>query len=84
MTQPPSFIDPCHADHVFGLKKDLYGLRQTSLAWFQRFNTSLLDLGFRPSKSDSSLIILHHGTTIYLLLYVDDIIITGDISAILH
>lgn len=79
MSQPPGFVDPRYPDHVCQLKKALYGLRQAPLAWFQRFNSYLLSLGFRQTQSDSSLFFLLKGASvIYLLLYVDDIIITGN------
>ena len=36
-------------------------------------------MGFQPSLADSSLFILHHGKlVVYLLVYVDDIVITGN------
>ena len=52
-------------------------------------NTKLIDLGFKASKSDTSLFIYHQGNvTIYMLIYVDDIIVTsssqGAITALLH
>ena len=44
--------------------------------------TFLLSLGFSNSKSDSSLFLLHgNGGPIYLLVYVDDIIIIGPSSS---
>uniref|UniRef100_A0A2N9GMU5 Reverse transcriptase Ty1/copia-type domain-containing protein n=1 Tax=Fagus sylvatica TaxID=28930 RepID=A0A2N9GMU5_FAGSY len=50
-------------------------------AWFERFTSHLLTLGFTASLADASLFVLHHGsTTVYLLLYVDDIIITDNNS----
>ncbi|XP_060169347.1 uncharacterized mitochondrial protein AtMg00810-like [Lycium barbarum] len=78
MSQPPGFIDPKHPKHVCLLKKALYGLKQAPRAWFDRFSLYLLHLGFKCSKADSSLFILQcKRGTILLLLYVDDIIITG-------
>ena len=78
MRQPIGFIDPQYPTHVCSLQKSLYGLRQAPRAWFEKFSTHLLTLGFIASQSDSSLFIFRHGTTVlYLLLYVDDIILTG-------
>uniref|UniRef100_A0A2N9J9G3 Uncharacterized protein n=1 Tax=Fagus sylvatica TaxID=28930 RepID=A0A2N9J9G3_FAGSY len=79
MTQPIGFIDSAKPSHVCQLHKSLYGLKQAPRAWFERFTSHLLTLGFSASVADASLFILHHGsTTVYLLLYVDDIIITGN------
>ena len=45
----------------------------------------LISLGFVEAKSDTSLFVYRRGTdTIYLLLYVDDIILTASSSAILQ
>jgi hypothetical protein len=45
--------------------------------WYNRFASYLLSLGFVEAKSDTSLFIFHQGSdTVYLLLYVDDIVHT--------
>jgi hypothetical protein len=67
------------------LQKSLYGLKQAPRAWFHRFTSFIATLGFLASKSDSSLFILHHGSSVaYLLLYVDDIILTANSTTLLH
>uniref|UniRef100_A0A2N9JB37 Reverse transcriptase Ty1/copia-type domain-containing protein n=1 Tax=Fagus sylvatica TaxID=28930 RepID=A0A2N9JB37_FAGSY len=79
MAQPIGFLDSAHPSHVCQLHKSLYGLKQAPRAWFERFTSHLLTLGFSASVADATLFVLHHGsTTVYLLLYVDDIIITGN------
>ena len=66
------------------LKKSLYGLKQAPRAWFQRFATYACSLDFIASKSDASLFVLHRdSTSAYLLLYVDDIILTASSSVAL-
>jgi hypothetical protein len=76
--QPTSFTDPAHPDLVCRLHKSLYGLKQAPRTWYSRFATFLTTLGFLEAKSDTSLFIFHHGSdTVYLLLYVDDIILTA-------
>ncbi len=50
-----------------------------SQAWFERFTGQLLQFGFIASTADSSLFIYRSKTTIaYLLLYVDDIVLTSN------
>uniref|UniRef100_A0A2N9I5H9 Integrase catalytic domain-containing protein n=1 Tax=Fagus sylvatica TaxID=28930 RepID=A0A2N9I5H9_FAGSY len=84
MEQPPGYIDPRFPHHVCHLKKALYGLKQAPRAWFQRFSSFLLTLGFSCSRADTSLFVFHQQSgIIYLLLYVDDIIITGNNSSLL-
>jgi len=53
-------------------------LNKPFCAWFQRFSSFLLHLGFLISKADSFLFV-HHSAAgmVYLLLYVDDIVLTG-------
>ena len=81
MQQPPGYVDSHFPSHVCKLHKSLYGLKQDPRAWFDRFTSQLLHLGFVASLADPSLFIYHYDhTTIYLLLYVDDIIITGNDS----
>ncbi|XP_059304047.1 uncharacterized mitochondrial protein AtMg00810-like [Lycium ferocissimum] len=84
MEQPPGFKDPIFPNHVCLLKKALYGLKQAPKAWFHKFSSYLLHLGFFCSKADSSLFVLHSSKGILLLLlYVDDIILTGNSSILL-
>jgi hypothetical protein len=49
-----------------------------------RFASFLLQLGFVEAKTDTSLFIYHSGAdTIYLLLYVNDIILTASSPSLL-
>lgn len=83
--QPSGFADPKFPHHVCRLNKSLYGLKQAPRTWFCRFTNFLKSLGFVGSKCDTSLFILHHGTSIaYLLLYVDDIILTANTTSLLQ
>ncbi|CAL8993966.1 unnamed protein product [Prunus brigantina] len=79
MKQPVGFLDSQYPTHVCKLNRSLYGLKQAPRAWFQCFSTHLEHLGFVASKADSSLFMYFHGSiTIYLLIYVDDILVTGN------
>jgi hypothetical protein len=75
--QPTGFADPAQPDLVCRLHMSLYGLKQAPPAWYSRFATYLTTMGFIEAKSDTSLFIFRCGSnTVYLLLYVDDIILT--------
>ena len=85
MEQLPSYVDPRHPLYVCKLKKKLYGLKQTPRAWFQRFSSFLLLLGFSCSHADTSLFVFNRqDNLIYLLLYVDDIILIGNKYALIN
>uniref|UniRef100_A0A2N9IVC3 Reverse transcriptase Ty1/copia-type domain-containing protein n=1 Tax=Fagus sylvatica TaxID=28930 RepID=A0A2N9IVC3_FAGSY len=78
MIQPLGFQHPQFLNHVCKLQKAIYGLKQKPRAWFSRLSSQLLDLDFHSSKSDTSLFICRNSLfPIYVLIYVDDIIITS-------
>jgi hypothetical protein len=77
MTLLPSYSHPQFPNHICKVQKALYGLKQAPGAWFSRLSTKLLALGFHGSLSDASLFIYKSTTfTMYILIYVDDILIT--------
>lgn len=79
--QPCGFIDPIYSEHVCRLKKVLYGFKQASRAWFLQLSNIVLDLGFVSSSVDSSLFTFHYGKVlVFVLIYVDDLLITGVLS----
>jgi hypothetical protein len=79
MEQPQGFIDPVFPDYVCKLHKSIYGLKQAPRAWFTRLSHALQNLGFCGSQVDHSLFVYHLASVhIYLLVYVDDIILTGN------
>jgi hypothetical protein len=83
--QPSGFEDSVHPDFICRLNKSLYGLKQAPRAWNNTFAAYVLSLGFVESKADTSLFVLHRGTeTAYLLLYVDDIVLTATSPALLR
>ena len=79
MVQPFGYVNPVFPNHVCRLWKSLYGLKQAPRAWFDRFSTKLLHMGFEASLADSSLFILKQGKVlVYPLVYVNDIVLTSN------
>jgi hypothetical protein len=63
----------------------LYDLKQAPRAWYSRFASYLASIGFIEAKSDTSLFIYRRGEdTVYLLLYVDDIVLTASTTDLLQ
>ncbi|KAL1224683.1 Retrovirus-related Pol polyprotein from transposon RE1 [Cardamine amara subsp. amara] len=81
MKQPAGFVDKSKPTHVCHLHKSLYGLKQSPRAWFDKFSNYLMEFGFVCSNRDPSLFIYtRNKDIILLLLYVDDMVITGNSS----
>jgi hypothetical protein len=82
MQQPPGFEDPHHPLHVCKLNRALYELKQAPRAWFDRLSSFLLSLRFFSSIANPSLFI-HHSSfgILILLLYADDMVVTGNSPA---
>ncbi|GKV36220.1 hypothetical protein SLEP1_g44372 [Rubroshorea leprosula] len=77
MSLPPGH--PRKGEHglVCKLNKSLYGLKQASRNWFAKFSHALLVIGFTQSFADYSLFSLSRGAScVYVLVYVDDMVIT--------
>ncbi|KAM7496324.1 hypothetical protein LguiA_020738 [Lonicera macranthoides] len=76
--QPPPGL-PHAPGKVCKLSRALYGLKQAPRAWFEKFSTAILQHGFSQSAHDPAMFTCSstHGIVI-LLLYVDDMVITGD------
>jgi histone deacetylase 1/2 len=82
MLQPPGYVDSHYPHHICKLEKSLYGLKQAPRAWFARLSSKLQALGFIASKADVSLFVYkNHSVTIYMLVYVDDIIVVSSSSS---
>ncbi|GJS67592.1 retrotransposon protein, putative, ty1-copia subclass [Tanacetum coccineum] len=74
MRQPPGYEQ---GNKVCLLKKSLYGLKQSPRQWYRRFDEYMLSNGFKRSSYDSCVYYRSYapGEYIYLLLYVDDMLI---------
>ena len=79
MEQPPGFVAQGESGLVCKLRRSLYGLKQSPRAWFSRFSLVVQEYCMIQSAVDH-LVFYHHSSTgkcIYLIVYVDDIVITG-------
>lgn len=82
MQQPKEFVDSQHPNYVCKLVKAFYVLKQTPQAWFPKLSASLHSWKFVDSKSDSSLFVYTQGgIIIYILIYIDNIIVTSNNSS---
>ncbi len=79
MEQPPGYVDETHPNLVYRLKKALYGLKQAPRAWLDKIGQYLVTSEFQTSNADFSLYVkkTNHGI-VGIVIYVDDLIITGD------
>ena len=69
-----------HSSGTWDLCRSLYGLKQFPRAWFGRFSSMVQEFGMTRSTVDHS-VFYHHtssGQCIYLIVYVDGIVITGN------
>jgi hypothetical protein len=79
MDGPPGFEEK-FGSKVCKLKKSLYGLKQSPRAWFEKFSRSVKKQGYTQGESDHTLFIKYNpsGKITILIVYVDDIVLTGD------
>ena len=76
--RPPPGLS-VESNKVCHFRRVLYGLKQAPRAWFAKFSSTISRLGYMASHYDSALFLRRTNKgTILLLLYVDDMIITGD------
>src|ERR1051325_7571896 len=84
MSQPPGF-ESANKSLVCKLNRALYGLKQAPRSWYEKLHKTLFQFGFVASKCDHSLFMYNHqGVTLYVLVYVDDILVTGSSAPLIH
>ncbi|KAL0314880.1 UNVERIFIED_CONTAM: Retrovirus-related Pol polyprotein from transposon RE1, partial [Sesamum angustifolium] len=82
MEQPPGFVSEEFPTHVCLLKNALYGLKQAPRAWYGKVAQYFIFCGFRVVDLDSSLFVKTKSKGhLLVLLYVDDMLITGENEA---
>eukprot|EP00253_Pinus_taeda_P032062 PITA_32062 len=83
--QPRGFEKHDRETHVCKLKKALYGLKQAPRAWYACIDSFLMKLGFTRSSADPNLYFkIIHGIPLILVLYIDDLFLTGGEPLILQ
>ena len=81
MKLPPGHSQFHESDMVCRLHKAIYGLKQSPRAWYAKLSSVLEEVGFCRSNADSSLFVRNGSSgKLIVLIYVDDLIITGDSS----
>jgi hypothetical protein len=77
--QPKGFETFDRESHVCRFKRALYGLKQAPRAWYTRIDSYFTGLGFTKSEADANLYqFVVEGKILIIVLYVDDLILTGD------
>ncbi|CAL5324316.1 unnamed protein product [Camellia sinensis] len=79
MNQPMGFQSQGHPEYVCKLQKALYRLKQAPRAWYGKIAEFLTQSEYSVTLADSSLFVKANGGKLAIVLvYVDDLIITGD------
>ncbi|CAM8914183.1 unnamed protein product [Rhodiola kirilowii] len=86
MTLPPGYFKHEKAQgKVCKLLKSVYGIKQAPRQWYARFSDALISFGFLQSPNDHSLFTYNkEGVFLALLVYVDDVILTGTSSDLIQ
>lgn len=84
MVQPPGYAHRHYPNHICHLRKSIYGLKQAPRAWNLELTNFLLTFGFRKYLADASLFVYNNkGIIVYFLVYVNDIVVTGNNNSFL-
>nr|GEZ19462.1 retrotransposon protein, putative, unclassified [Tanacetum cinerariifolium] len=75
VSQPDGFVDPDNPNHVYKLKKALYGLKRAPRAWYDMLSSFLISQDFSQGLVYPTLFICRNGNDLLMVqIYVDDII----------
>ena len=85
MLQPENFMFGDPKNMVCKLKKSIYGLKQASRQWYHKFHKVVTSFGFEANIIDNCVYHKFSGSKfIFLILYVDDILLAYNNLHILH
>jgi hypothetical protein len=86
MAQPKGFVEKGKEHMGCRLKKSIYGLKQASRKWYLKFHETIRKFGFNENEKDNCLYAkFKSGKFIFLILYVDDILLaSSDVSLLLE
>ena len=78
MDQPECFVEAGQESKVCKLTKSLYGLKQAPKQWHEKFDSCMIENGFKTNECDKC--IYHkswNNSHVIICLYVDDLLIFG-------
>ena len=79
MTQPKGFFDPKYPNRVCKLQRSIYGLKQASRSWNLRFDKAVKEFGFIKNEDEPCVYKkVSVSAIVFLVLYVDDILLIGN------
>ena len=85
MVQPENFVSGDPKSMVCKLKKSIYGLKQASRQWYHKFHQVITSYGFEVNMVDDCVYHKFSGSKlIFLILYVDDILLASSDIGLLH
>jgi len=85
MSQLPGFVNSHFPDYIYKLHIALYGLKQAPRAWYNALKDFLTTYRFLNSRSDTSLSVYNQdGVFVYFLIYVNDLLLTGNNDSFLN
>ena len=86
MAQPKGFIVEGKERMGCHLKKSIYGLKQASRQWYLKFDSTIRKFGFQENIENNCVYAkFKNGKYIYLVLYVDDILLaSSDVNLLLE
>jgi hypothetical protein len=86
MAQPKGFVVKEKEGMGCRLKKSIYGLKQASRQWYLKFDRTIKDFGFKENVDENYIYAkFKNGKYIFLILYVDDILLaSSDVSLLLE